>query len=211
MNHRGWTIAIITLALALPAWAQATAPAAAPAAGADKEGVAVTVYNGGYGVVRELRNMQMPAAGEVKFTDVASQIDATTVHFKSLTDPAATLLEQNYQFDLVSADKLLQKYIDKPIEVVCTGTSYAGKLLSFDAAQLVLQGDKGLVMVQRAENVQDIRFGSLPEGLLTRPTLVWKVATAEARQATGRGDLPDQRPDLARRVRPGAQRRRHGR
>jgi hypothetical protein len=50
--------------------------------------------------------------------------------------------------------------------------------MSFDGAQLVLKEEKGgLVMVQRPDNVQDIRFKSLPEGLLTKPTLVWKVAT----------------------------------
>jgi hypothetical protein len=41
----------------------------------------------------------------------------------------------------------------------------------------VLQGAKELFMVQRPDNVQNIEFGTLPEGLLTRPTLVWKVAT----------------------------------
>jgi len=149
-----------------------------PAGGQETEGVAVTVYNGGYCVVREIRGLDIGADGLVKFTDVASRIDATTVHFKSLTDPAAKLLEQNYQYDLVSADKLLQKYIDKQIEVVCEGKTYAGALLSFDARQIVLRQEDGkIVMVQRADNVRDIRFGALPGGLLTRPTLLWLVAT----------------------------------
>ena len=143
----------------------------------DKPGVAVTVYNGNYGVVRELRKLDIAADGLVKFTDVATGIDATTVHFKSLTDPAAKLLEQNYQYDLVSADKLLRKYIDPPLEVVCPGQTYAGTLLSFDGGQLVLQEEGGITMVQRPDNVRDIRFKVLPAGLLTRPTLVWLVAT----------------------------------
>jgi len=155
--------------------------AVVPVSGAqDKEGVAVTVYNGGYCVVRETRQLDIGKSGVVKFTDVASRIDATTVHFKSLTDPAAKLLEQNYQYDLVSADKLLRKYIDKQIEVVCEGKTYGGALLSFDARQIVLrQKDGGIVMVQRPDNVRDIRFEALPGGLLTRPTLVWQVATAK--------------------------------
>jgi hypothetical protein len=150
---------------------------AAPAAAAEEEGVALTVYNGGYGVVREVRSLEIDE-GTVKFADVARHIDATTVHFKSLTDPAAKLLEQNYQYDLVSADKLLKKYIDKPIEVICEGGRYAGTLLSFDARQLVLRADAGgITMVRRPDNVRDIRFKVLPEGLLTRPTLLWQVAT----------------------------------
>ncbi|MBM4018983.1 MAG: DUF4139 domain-containing protein, partial [Planctomycetes bacterium] len=57
------------------------------------------------------------------------------------------------------------------------GQKYTGTLLSFDAQQLVLQGETQLYMVQRPDNVQNLEFAALPEGLLTRPTLVWKVAT----------------------------------
>ncbi len=168
-------IALLTLlALVMPAGAQDK-----PATAAAEEGVAVTVYNGGYGVVRETRSLEIDKNGLAKFTDVASAIDATTVHFKSLTDPSAKLLEQNYQFDLVSADKLLKKYVDQPLDVITKdGKVYRGNLLSFDPGQIILQDDKGgLSMIQRADNVRDIQFGKLPEGLLTRPTLVWLVAT----------------------------------
>ena len=48
---------------------------------------------------------------------MAALIDPTTVTFTSLTDPATRVLEQNFQFDLVSTDKLLLKYIDRPITV----------------------------------------------------------------------------------------------
>jgi hypothetical protein len=167
-------VGIVMVALALvsvSAWAQETRPAA------EKEGVSVTVYNGGYGVVRETRKVQIGQDKIVKFTDVAKAIDATSVHFKSITDPEATLEEQNYQFDLVSADKLLQKYIEKQIEVVTATKTYAGQLMSFDGAQLVLKESGGITMVQRPENVRDIRFKELPEGLLTKPTLVWLVDT----------------------------------
>lgn len=155
---------------------------AGPAGAQQKdEGVAVTVYNGGYAVVRELRDLQIGKDGVAKFTDVATAIDPTTVHFKSLSDPKAKLLEQNYQYDLVSANKLLQKYIDRPIDVVCKGKTYSGTLMSFDNVQLVLKEEGGgIVMVRRPDNVQDIRFKVLPEGLLTKPTLVWLVDTDEA-------------------------------
>jgi hypothetical protein len=147
-----------------------------------EEGVALTVYNQNFGVVREKRKVEVnEKLGTIRFTDVAAQIDGTSVHFKSLTDPQATVLEQNYEYDLVSADKLLQKYIDKTIAVLTKdGSRYAGNLLSFDGNQLVLRqpGEKGeIVMVQRGDNVKDIQFGSLPEGLITKPTLVWKLAT----------------------------------
>ncbi|MGD0016876.1 MAG: DUF4139 domain-containing protein [Verrucomicrobiia bacterium] len=147
-----------------------------------EEGVALTIYNQNFGVVRERRNVNVSEKlGTIRFADVAAQIDGTSVSFKSLTDPDATVLEQNYEYDLVSADKLLQKYIDKPITVLTKdGSRYSGNLLSFDGNQLVIRqyGEKGdLAMVQRGDNVKDIEFSALPEGLITKPTLVWKLTT----------------------------------
>jgi len=172
MNAKSLTLILIVTVLVT------AAALTAPAAAADAEGVALTVYNGGYGVVREVRNLVIDKNGKVKFKDVASGIDATTVHFKSVTDPEAKLLEQNYQYDLVSANKLLKKYIDRKLQVVCEGKMYSGSLLSFDTRQIVLrEAGGGIVMIQRPDNIRDIRFSALPGGLLTRPTLLWLVAT----------------------------------
>jgi len=169
-----WPAAVLAILLSTPVWG-----AAAPAPPAE-EGVSLTVYNQNFAVVKEIRSLGVDAkTAIVQFRDVAKQIDATSVAFKSLTDPAGTtVLEQNYEFDLVSADKLLDKYIDKPLTVVTKqGKSYEGVLQSFDPQQLILRSKTGIVMVQRPDNVQNIEFGELPAGLLTRPTLVWKVAT----------------------------------
>jgi len=122
-----------------------------------------------------------PGRSWVKFEDVASKIDATSVAFSSLTDPTGTkVLEQNYEFDLVSASKLLEKYIDKPITIITKdGGTVSGTLMSSDGAQIVLKGEEGaIVMVPRVRNVKDIVFSKLPEGLLTKPTLVWHVMSA---------------------------------
>ena len=152
-----------------------------------EEGVALTIYNQNFGVVREKRNVEVTEkVGTIRFADVASQIDGTSVQFKSLTDPGATVLEQNYEYDLVSADKLLEKYIDKQIAVLTKdGSRYSGRLLSFDGNQLVIRQDDDkaeIVMVQRGDNVKDIQFGALPEGLITKPTLVWTLATEKVGQ-----------------------------
>src|ERR1017187_9957456 len=176
------SLTMIPLALAL-----AAAAAALAAPEKQEEGIALTIYNQNFGVVREKRNVDVKEkTGTVQFTDVASQIDGTSVQFKSLTDPQATVLEQNYEYDLVSADKLLEKYIDKQIGVLTKdGSRYSGSLLSFDANQLVIrqEGEKAeIVMVQRGDNVKDIQFGALPEGLITKPTLVWKLATEKVGQ-----------------------------
>lgn len=174
---------LLVTILAATVLAQVTFAADTPAAPAQpEEGVALTIYNQDFAVVRERRKVTVEdKLGTIRFSDVAAQIDGTSVSFKSLTDPEATVLEQNYEYDLVSADKLLLKYIDKPLTVLTKdGSRYAGNLLSFDGNQLVIRqyGEKGdLVMVQRGDNVKDIEFSALPEGLITKPTLVWKLAT----------------------------------
>jgi len=85
---------------------------------------------------------------------------------------------------LVNADKLLQKYIDKKIAAhTKDGKTYEGILLSFDDRRLVLAGDKEkgpIFMVERGDNIKRIQFSTLPEGLLTRPTLVWEIEAQKA-------------------------------
>ncbi|HUU09763.1 MAG TPA: DUF4139 domain-containing protein [Phycisphaerae bacterium] len=190
-----WLAVAAVLSAGVAAWAAEAPP---------KEGVSLTVYNGvepqhvaaepflerpdedlgqNFAVVKEVRTLKLPEkVSTIQFRDVAKHIDPTSVHFRSLTDPeGTTVLEQNYEFDLVGADKLLDKYIDAEISVTTQqGKRYEGTLLSFDAQQLIIQGARGgLYMIQRPNNVQNVEFGKLPAGLLTRPTLVWQVATAK--------------------------------
>lgn len=171
------------------------------------DGVGLTVYNQDFAIVRERRTMPLAAGrSEVKFKDVAATIVADTVHFLSLRPAGdATVIEQNYEFDLVSANKLLDKYVDKDIGLITRdGSLIEGKLMSFDDGQLVLAvkspqegseiGSAGsrshtgsgtspqtrIEMVPRGKNVRDIRFSALPGGLLTQPTLVWLVNAKQA-------------------------------
>jgi hypothetical protein len=143
---------------------------------AQEKSVSVTIYNQNLALVREIRPLEFKKGkNEYKFTEVAAYIDPTSVHFKAVNAPEdVAILEQNYQYDLVSSEKLLQKYIDKSIELQTKqGEVYSGQLLSFDGSGLTLkQKDGGIKIVSRAE-VRDISFPSLPEGLMTRPTLVW--------------------------------------
>jgi hypothetical protein len=143
----------------------------------------------GYGVVRENRQIQLNQGENiVRFTDVAAEIDPTTVSFESLTSPAAaSVLEQNYEYDLVSADKLLGKYLGKDIQIIRRGAAatgpaetLAGTLLSFDASNLVLQGSDGKVQViARGPEIEQIELAKSDEGLITKPTLVWKINSTQ--------------------------------
>jgi hypothetical protein len=156
-------------------------PSAKPDAVAEAEqgeGVSLTIYNEDFVVVKDRRVMDLRRGrSTIHIRDVAATIVPESVQFSALRRPdVARVAEQNYEFDLVSADKLLDKYIDRDIGLVARdGEVIQGKLLSFDDNQLVLRTRDGIDMVPRVGNVKDVRFSSLPGGLLTRPTLVWKL------------------------------------
>lgn len=159
-------------------------PTGVPVAQAQGEGVELTVYNQNLALVRDLRDLALKVGvNEIQFTEVAALIDPTSVRFRSLTDPAGTyVLEQNYEYDVVGTSKLLQKYVDQQITVVTEdGTTYEGYLLS-GAQDLILGSTAtgGSVSVVKLNNVREIKFPALPEGLLTKPTLVWKVQAEKA-------------------------------
>ena len=131
----------------------------------------------GYALVRDDREMKIKQGrSQLSFTDVAALIDPTTVTFTSLSDPATRVLEQNFQFDLVSTQKLLLKFIDKQItvdkNVGNSVTPITGTLLSATDG-IVLRGNDG--SIYSLPGYASVRFPDLPGGLNTRPTLVWDI------------------------------------
>jgi hypothetical protein len=146
---------------------------------AAEPGVSLTVYNSDVALVKDIRLMEIEqGVHEIRFPSVAERIDPTSVHFKVLDGPAASVWEQNYRFDLASSSKILEKYLEREIEVVGEDADlFTGKLVSFDGSALVLdQGrGKGPVVNLNREKVAYIRFPSLPSGLISRPTLVWRI------------------------------------
>ncbi|MAJ48043.1 MAG: hypothetical protein CBC35_12380 [Planctomycetes bacterium TMED75] len=129
----------------------------------------------GFGLVRETRQVDIPKGrGELRFTDVAAFIDPTTVSFRDLTSRNTQVLEQNFEFDLVSPEKLLEKYIDQEIVLNFRGVQWSGTLLSASEEHVVLKMLDGSVNIIPTEDAS-ITMGALPGGLITRPTLVWKL------------------------------------
>jgi hypothetical protein len=144
--------------------------------GQERKEISLTVYNNDLGLVTEVRNLKINSGkSEVRLVDVPSRIDPTSVHFKSLNSPdKISILEQNYQFDLVSSAKLMERYIDQKIKVFSsTGKIYEGILMSFDGSNIVLNAGNSIVSLRLTDNMQNIEFPSLPKGLITKPTLVW--------------------------------------
>lgn len=137
----------------------------------------------GYAVVRHGRELTLERGRNLlRFSDVAALIDPTTVSFESLTDPRGTsVVEQNFQFDLVSTQKLLQRYVDRRIsvdQVRGTGVeSFAGTLLSTRGG-ITLRREDG--SIQLLPHNAGIKLPELPGGLITRPTLVWDIAAKRA-------------------------------
>jgi hypothetical protein len=133
----------------------------------------------GYAMVRHERDISLSnGRNRVRFSDVAAQIDATTVSFESLTDPSNTrVIEQNYQFDLVSTERLLEKYIDREISVDQqhgNGTQTFTGTLSSTTGGLILRGKDGSVQI--VNGYAGIKLPEVPGGLITKPTLVWDIA-----------------------------------
>jgi hypothetical protein len=144
----------------------------------NQKSLSVTVYNQNLGVVRDVRNIDLKSGvSNIAITNVAQSIDPTSVHIKLNGE----VLEQNYQYDLVSLDKILQKYVDNNIRLIGNNNEIIeGTLLSSNVGQIVLRKpDGGLLMLPNSGNYR-FSVGSLPEGLITKPTLLWMVNTPKS-------------------------------
>lgn len=136
----------------------------------ENKSLAVTVYNSNLGVVKDLRSFNLTSGVQrIEIGDVAQMMDATSVHIKFNGE----VIEQNYQYDLVSLDKILYKYIDKEIQLIGEKEELIeGKLLSSMGGQIVLQRKEGGLLMLPNVSRYRISVSSLPEGLITKPTLV---------------------------------------
>jgi hypothetical protein len=151
-----------------------------PAAADESRALSLTIYNRDLGLVRDVRSLSIAAGTDwVDFRDVPERIDPTSVHLKPVDGEPLAVLEQNYRYDLVSSEKILERYLDAEIKVILEeGRLYEGRLLSAGGRHLVLGGmqpEEGLTILTR-EKITDIQFPALPEGLITRPTLAWLLS-----------------------------------
>ena len=179
---------------AAPAKAPAK-PTAAPAKPAaahsvstadDRKAVSITVYNQNFGLVREVRELSALGNGkvELEFRDVAASIQPETVGIKSLgTGGGLSVLEQNYRYDLLTPQTLLEKYVGKSVRAY-RYHEHSGKEDAIDADLLSIEG--GVLL--RFNN--EITFGyparlafpQVPDNLIAKPTLVWLVDSAAPKQ-----------------------------
>jgi len=163
--------------------------------------VAVTIYNQGFGLIKERRPMEIGAGrNRVIVEDVAAQIDPTSVSFKSITAPdAVTVREQNYLYDLISPTVMLNKSLGKrvtirqflgggqtkdtagtivsPVTAVVANTGDDGGGSGTTYSGLIIRTDDGKLLINPPGQVI---LDEMPAGLIPRPQLVWLLDSDRA-------------------------------
>lgn len=154
----------------------------------DQVDLAVTVYNSNIALVRDVRQVALPAGvTDLRLLDIAATVNPATVHFRSLTEPSRlSVLEQNYQFDLLDPERLLRKYVGRDVTLVRRrmedGTTrdeeVTGRLLAYNQAPVWRIGNE----IVTGLHAEQLRFPEIPENLHSRPTLVWRLQNGGSRQ-----------------------------
>jgi hypothetical protein len=165
--------------LALLCLCGAAEVAAAPVTITDQHqyDVMVTIYNGNLGLVKDTREARLEAGRlDVRFMDVAAQIDPTSVHLRSVSDPQALkILEQNYEYDLLTSEKLMEKYVGKKVRLFQgSGAFQEATLLSTAGPIWEINGEIHM------GTYGNVVLPALPENLVSKPTLVWLLRSAAA-------------------------------
>ncbi|MBI4843441.1 MAG: DUF4139 domain-containing protein [Nitrospirae bacterium] len=138
--------------------------------------VALTVYNANLGLVKDVRELNIDSGrGNFRFMDVASQIMPASVLIRSLTSPESlTILEQNYEYDLLNPQKLLDKYVGRKVKLFSKNT-YTDKE---DVVEATLLSNNDGPVYQIGDEITfnypgRIIFPNVPDDLISKPTLVW--------------------------------------
>ena len=166
---------IAALAWPLAALAQA-APASSPASSpvSSQGDVSVTIYNGDVALVQDIRTMNVPGGrSRQEFPDVSSRIRAETV---TLTGEGFGIVEQNFDYDLLSPQALMEKAVGQTVTLLRTNpatgaeTRERAKVLAVNGGAVLQIGDRIEVLRDDGLPVRVI-FDGIPPNLRARPTL----------------------------------------
>jgi hypothetical protein len=179
-------LGLVTGSQALAADTKSGTPAAdGRSTPADQTSMSITIYNDNLGLVKDVRSIGLKSGVQnLWFEGVAGQIDATSVHIRSLDAPnALRVLEQNFEYDLISPEKLMEKYIGQPVEIVTThadgGTETTKATLVGNQGGYVYQLENGKIAVNPPGHVV---LPALPQGLISKPSLVWLLDSSKTKQ-----------------------------
>jgi hypothetical protein len=136
--------------------------------------VAVTIYQNGQSLVQDSRQMNLPSGrSKQEFPDVSASIRAETV---TLTGPGIGIVEQNFDYDLLTPAKLMEKAVGQTVTLlrtnVATGveTRVRAKVLAANGGVVLQIGDSIEVLRDDGLPVRVI-FDRVPPNLRARPTL----------------------------------------
>ncbi|MFO1339220.1 MAG: DUF4139 domain-containing protein [Burkholderiaceae bacterium] len=149
----------------------------------DRTGVAITIYNEDLALVKETRSVGLDTGtNRIALRDVSAQMRPETAQLRSLSHPGSfSLVEQNFDFDLLTPAKLLEKYVGRTVRVVKTHPTTGAE--SSETA-LVLSAQDGVVL-KIGDRIETglpgrIVFDQVPETLRDRPTLVTTLQSQRA-------------------------------
>lgn len=160
-------VLVVTPTVGFGAEAQTSLPA-------DQKEVSITIYNDDLGLVKDVRSLTLPKGViNLRFEGVAARIDPTSVYIRSLNHPdQLMILEQNFEYDLISPAKLMEKYLGREVELI---TRIDDKEITKRAT---LIGNNGGYVYEIDGKIAINPPGrvvapSIPEGLISQPTLMW--------------------------------------
>ncbi|HEY6484760.1 MAG TPA: DUF4139 domain-containing protein [Candidatus Cybelea sp.] len=143
---------------------------------AERRLINLTVYNGGTALIRDRRVVRLePGLNRLAWRDVSADMDATSALLEPVggTDTIA-VREQNFDYDLMSSEALLRKYVGRDVTVVHE-PRFAGDRETRETAR-VLSVDDGVVLQYRGGIETGVRghilFPVSVNGFRDRPTLV---------------------------------------
>jgi hypothetical protein len=184
----GRTLAIGAVLIVWPALALAQGegdPTTLQSTAGERQEVSLTIYNQNFGLVREVRALTL-GIGRVslEFRDVSAQIEPETVHIKALGGSGLLgVLEQNYRYDLLNPQKLLEKYLGRTIKVYrynpVTGfdEEYDAEVLSVNQGPILRIGNEITYNFPGR-----FAFPEIPDNLIAKPTLVWLLDSRRSSQ-----------------------------
>jgi hypothetical protein len=149
----------------------------------DQQSVAITIYNENLALVKDTRRVTLDSGmNRLALREVSGRMRPETAQLRSLSQPGAlTLIEQNFDFDLLTPAKLLEKYVGRTVRVVKTHPTTGAE--SIESAT-VLAASNGVVL-RIGDRIETglpgrIVYDGVPANLRDRPTLVTELLSARA-------------------------------
>jgi len=151
----------------------------------DQQEVAVTIYNEQLALVKDLRSVKLSNGfNRLAFREVSAQMRPETALLRSINHPDGfQLIEQNFDFDLLTPQKLMEKYVGHKVRVVKTHPT-TGEERTEEATILSVNNGVVLRIGNRIEAGYPGRiiYDQVPDNLRDKPTLVISLESGMAKE-----------------------------